>query len=439
MKNLILSSPFLGLILASLVFFPRFYSILERLPAPQRSPSTSETAPRIIAEELILPESVAIEERNLFFPLLFNQPQPPPPPPPEEPPQKLLFCNSENFDIPDNHPLGITSTTHISEPGYIVDLEVRLDIEHSFVGDLVVTLSHQETGRTISLVDRPGLPGRESGCPEDNVAAILDDGISLPVETTCSDEPAAISGIYVPNQPLQIFNQEAIFGNWSLIVSDNGQDDTGQLQEWCLTATLAEQPVPPVEPPQPPELPEHAQINGVTGQGQALPLDCESRSAVDWANFFDVQINEFTFFDRLPESDNPDKGFVGNVYGIWGQIPPDDYGVHAEPVAKLLTKFGLEAEAHRPLSWDQLRAEIASGRPVIAWIVGPVVNGVPEYYLPSDEQLTLVARYEHTVIVTGYTSDSVTYLNGANRVTKSKTDFLQSWSVMGNMAVTRDR
>jgi len=89
-------------------------------------------------------------------------------------------------------------------------------------------------------------------------------------------------------------------------------------------------------------------------------LDCESRSAVDWAAYLGQHINELTFFNRLPKSDNPDKGFVGNVYGAWGQIPPNPYGVHAEPVAALLRDYGLQAYAHRPLRWEQLQAEIAA-------------------------------------------------------------------------------
>jgi len=479
MKNFLISSPLLGLIVASLFFFPRFFSVLAALPSPEPSldidgtilpgPTLVRGTPVIATDqpdatalptstnlptEIILNSPVGTAEvattdepaptgmppvyieQLLFFPVAYRQPEPPPPP--DEPLQKVLFCNSENFDIPDNLPQGITSTMHISDPRYIVDLDVRLDVEHTFIGDLILTLTHQETGRTVSLIDRPGLPGNDKGCQENDVAAILDDDITLPAENTCSNDLAAISGIYTPNQPLQTFDQEIVEGNWSLIVSDNFRNDTGQLQEWCLTATLSDVPIPPVDPPEPPDIPNHAQINGVTGQGQSLPLDCEARSAVDWANYFDVQINELTFFDRLPESENPDKGFVGSVYGTWGQIPPNPYGVHAEPVARLLTKYGLEARAHRPLSWDQLRAEIAAGRPVITWIVGSVVNGIPEYYLPPDDELTIVARYEHTVIVTGYSSDSVTYLNGANSHTKSKEEFLQSWSALGNMAITAE-
>jgi uncharacterized protein YvpB len=174
-----------------------------------------------------------------------------------------------------------------------------------------------------------------------------------------------------------------------------------------------------------------------------LPLDCESRSAVDWARFFGFYINEYEFFNGLPPSDNPDQGFVGNVWGTWGQIPPAAYGVHAEPIAKRLRQYGLtQADAQQYLTWNHLKAEIAAGRPVIVWILGSgysgyeyVVPGIPIYYQSIDGHISTVARFEHTVILTGYDQDSVTYLNGANIYQKSLEEFLQSWSALGNMAV----
>jgi len=71
----------------------------------------------------------------------------------------------------------------------------------------------------------------------------------------------------------------------------------------------------------------------IIGHGQSLPLSCESRSAADWASYFGVAIDELEFLGRLPISDNPEIGFVGDVNGNWGKIPPDSYGVHAGPVA----------------------------------------------------------------------------------------------------------
>ncbi|UCD98801.1 MAG: C39 family peptidase [Chloroflexota bacterium] len=398
---------------------------------------------------------------NFSFPVIYVAPTPTPIPPPIGEVPKTLFCSSVNADIPDNNQNGISNTITIPDAKFIRDLDVRIDIDHTWIGDLAIDLTHTETGITIRLIDRPGSAAgsNNEGCGLDNIRAILDDDISLPVEEECSSFPAAVSvnqyipaaiaGIYLPEQELATFDSESISGNWILTVSDLSPVDKGKLNNWCLSAELIDTPNFPPTPPPPTGLPRNAYISGVTGRSQALPLDCESRSAVDWANFFGTNISELDFFYGLPESDNPDLGFVGSVSyptgpnQFWGQIPPKPYGVHADPIAKRLRKFGLPAVSHRPLSWNALRAEIANGRPVIVWILGSnysgydyVVNGIPEYYRPNSGYNTVVARYEHTVIVMGYTQDSVYYLNGGTIYQKSRKQFLESWSALGNMAVT---
>jgi uncharacterized protein YvpB len=384
----------------------------------------------------------------ISMPIVFYSPPPPPPPP--GPSKKSLYCSNSTLDIPDNDHNGVSSTISINDPRFIADLDVRLDINHTWVGDLIVTLRHEGSGNVIDLINRPGIPGIDNkGCRLNNIKAILDDDVSLPVENECSSYPAAIgiydyievaiAGSYIPDQALSTFDSDFINGNWTLTVSDMAQFDSGKINQWCLGVELSDSQVIPPKPPPPSGMPRKAQIYGVTGQGQALPLDCESRSAVDWARYFGVNIDEYEFFYGLPESDNPDKGFVGDVIGIWGQIPPNDYGVHAEPIAKRLRQYGLPANAEHYLSWNHLKAEISANRPrpVIVWIVGsnPIRNGIPVYYQSSDDHISTVARYEHTVILTGYTDNYVYYLNGGTIYQEELKQFLESWSVLGNMAV----
>ncbi|NQS91653.1 MAG: C39 family peptidase [Chloroflexi bacterium] len=184
-----------------------------------------------------------------------------------------------------------------------------------------------------------------------------------------------------------------------------------------------------------PLLPDKASINGMTGQSQSMPLSCESRSAVDWASYFGKIINEYKFFNGLPVHDNPEKGFVGDVHGSWGQIPPFPYGVHAKPVAHRLREFGLNAKSVRNMSWYELKTEIAAGRPVIVWVVGHVGLGTPVPYTASGGAVTTVARFQHTVIVSGYTDNKVTILDGAKIYTRYKGEFMKSWGVLENQAV----
>lgn len=186
-------------------------------------------------------------------------------------------------------------------------------------------------------------------------------------------------------------------------------------------------------PPTP--LPKSALIEDIKGHKQAMPLSCEARSAVDWAAYFGVEINEIKFFNGLPSHDNPEVGFVGDVYGRWGQIPPNDYGVHAGPIAQRLREYGLKAMSVRQMTLEELKAEIAAGRPVILWVVGHVKRGTPVPYTSSDGEETIVAKFEHTVIAVGYTETKIRVLDGARSYEVYQGEFIKSWNVLENQAV----
>jgi uncharacterized protein YvpB len=185
----------------------------------------------------------------------------------------------------------------------------------------------------------------------------------------------------------------------------------------------------------PSALPPEARVDQIEGYRQSMPLSCESRSAVDWAAYFGTIIDEEAFFEGLPVHDNPEKGFVGDVYGSWGQIPPDPYGVHAEPVAQRLREYGLQAKAVKNMTLTELQNEIASGKPVIAWVVGHVARGTPVPYTSSDGEITTVAKFEHTVLVIGYTKTKITVLDGAKEYSVYNGEFLKSWGVLEFQAV----
>ena len=188
-------------------------------------------------------------------------------------------------------------------------------------------------------------------------------------------------------------------------------------------------------PVAPAPAPDPGKVLAISGRAQALPLDCESRSAVDWAGYFGFAIDEFDFFGRLPVSDDPDVGFVGDVRGVWGQIPPAAYGVHAGPVAATLQSYGVTARGVTGLTWDSVRAEIDANRPVMVWVIGSVGNGAATTYTAASGRTTTVAAYEHTVLVIGYGPDWVTFLDGGTIYRRTLTQFLASWGVLGNMAV----
>lgn len=187
-------------------------------------------------------------------------------------------------------------------------------------------------------------------------------------------------------------------------------------------------------------LPEAVYLSGVQGYAQSFVLSCESRSAVDLMHYWGVTVSESHFFSTLPSSDNPNLGFVGNVNGVWGNIPPYSYGVHAAPVAAAMRSFGMDAIAVFDKNFSDLQNELASGRPVIVWVIGDIWSGQPKTYTSSAGDKVLVAHYEHTMILIGYDANYV-YLvnafNGANETHKIQ-NFISSWSVLGKMAIFAD-
>ena len=202
------------------------------------------------------------------------------------PGQTILYCSSPSQSIPDNSTSGVSNSISISDTRLVGDLNVSLDILHNWIGDLVVTLTHQETGKTVTLIDRPGYPATPEGCRRENISTILDDALTLPVEGQCAPSPAALAGIFTPNSPLSAFNLERVAGNWTLTVADLDLYNIGRLDSWCLAAEVSDAPAPSTPPPPVSGLPPEALIPAFSGQDQALPLDCESRVAVDWARYF---------------------------------------------------------------------------------------------------------------------------------------------------------
>lgn len=205
-----------------------------------------------------------------------------------------------------------------------------------------------------------------------------------------------------------------------------------------ITATLnpTKTAAPTESPSLTPSIPEEHYIDNVRGHKSFFPLGCETGVAVDWAAFFGITIVEYNFQYELPKSDNPDLGFVGDVRSPWGQVPPYGYGVHAAPIADLLhTKYGLPAKAVKHFTLEEVKSELASDQPIIAWVIGNMVGGVPVEFTDSQGNKTIVAAYEHVVLLTGYNQEKIRYNNNGKFYEAPYEVFLNSWGVLGNMAV----
>jgi uncharacterized protein YvpB len=187
------------------------------------------------------------------------------------------------------------------------------------------------------------------------------------------------------------------------------------------------------------ELPESHYIWNILGHRQFFKIGCEASAADDWAKYFGVEVNEFAFQVRLPISDNPDLGFVGDVNGPWGQVPPYAYGVHAGPVAQVLNDFyGMNAVGMKGFTTQELKEQIAADKPVIAWVVANCTWSEPYEYTDKAGNKVITAPYEHVVILTGYDEKSFRYMNNGKFYDIPIEYFERTWSVLGNMVVYLD-
>ena len=107
------------------------------------------------------------------------------------------------ISIPDNNSTGITSTINVPDSANVTEFKVTVDITHTYIGDLIVTLVAPD-GSTATLSNREG------GSDDDihkTWTVSADNGID-------------------------------IHGTWKLKVSDNAQYDTGTLDDWKLEFTF---------------------------------------------------------------------------------------------------------------------------------------------------------------------------------------------------------
>lgn len=124
----------------------------------------------------------------------------------------------------------ITSTITFLEDLPISDLNVNLGIEHSFLADLVVSLT-SPSGTTVVLTS--------SSCGDRiNINATFDDDASPFV---CGNNQVvdgviqpSISGVVKPLGSLSSFNGESTFGEWVLEIKDTAPSDGGLLNSFSL-------------------------------------------------------------------------------------------------------------------------------------------------------------------------------------------------------------
>jgi len=103
--------------------------------------------------------------------------------------------------IPDNDPAGASSTIDVTDAGAITDVKLTVDIDHTYRGDLTLTLTKGTKSVVVLAHD---------GASADNVKQTF--------------TVAGLTG-------------QALAGGWTLKVVDDAAQDTGTLNSWSLEVT----------------------------------------------------------------------------------------------------------------------------------------------------------------------------------------------------------
>jgi subtilisin-like proprotein convertase family protein len=133
--------------------------------------------------------------------------------------------NTTPLAIPD---LAVTtSSLFVSQAGLIADLDVMVNLTHTYDSDLVITLI-APSGRAVDLFDRQGGSG-------DNLTnTIFDDEAA----TSIQNGTAPFSGRFRPVAALSAFDSLSLLGGWRLSIADVAGGDVGRVLSWSITATL---------------------------------------------------------------------------------------------------------------------------------------------------------------------------------------------------------
>jgi subtilisin-like proprotein convertase family protein len=124
----------------------------------------------------------------------------------------------------------ITSTVSFNGVvGAVTDVNVKLNITHTYVGDLVITLADPADAK-VTLFSNVNIGGQNFS------DTIFDDQAATPIDLGT----APFAGSYQPNGFLGAFNGAVPNGTWTLSVSDVGPGDTGTLNGWTVFLTTGE-------------------------------------------------------------------------------------------------------------------------------------------------------------------------------------------------------
>jgi subtilisin-like proprotein convertase family protein len=237
---------------------------------------------------------------------------------------RIEFPSSDiPVDIIDNDT--VFSTLEITETGTIADLDLSLDISHTYDSDLIVELFAPDGTRVV-------LFAFVGGDGDDFSGTYLDDEAS----TSINDGSAPFSGAFRPLESLSIFDRMSITGTWTLAITDTFDPDPGTLNAWSLWIDV----IPEIIVPDIDILGPTSVLEGNSGT-QDLTYTITLSEPVDQ----EIVVDYATFTDRFAIPATPGADFIpvaGTVNFLPGETSKEiRVTVLGNRVVELDEKFGL--------------------------------------------------------------------------------------------------
>ncbi|MGD1703211.1 PEP-CTERM sorting domain-containing protein [Dapis sp. BLCC M229] len=151
------------------------------------------------------------------------------------------------FSIPDNDTAGISSSINITDEISVDDITVNLEnLAHTWTGDLIATITHEESGTSVDLINRVGRTGGSGFGDSSDLSGnySFNDSFTGDIWAVAA---GVLNGDVVPGgdyfattlDGTQSFLSDftslsSAVGTWTLFINDGAGGDTGSLGSWSV-------------------------------------------------------------------------------------------------------------------------------------------------------------------------------------------------------------
>ncbi len=178
--------------------------------------------------------------------------------------QVCIDVNGDGNVGPSPDRCGVQNSFNVPDSGTITDVDVALDILHTWEGDLIVIIEHG--GEAVTLNAGTAGNGNLDG------VYIFDDSANGTIHV--NSEVDVVPGSYKPDEILAQFNGMNKQGNWTMSIADDFGPDGGMWRAWSLA--FINNGTPPVATDcNGDTIPDSCQLSGNDCNGNSIPDDCE--------------------------------------------------------------------------------------------------------------------------------------------------------------------